>query len=783
MNAWGMRSLRACLAGLVLCLAGSSLASAATRPFTPRFSTNADGNIALIGNTLMTCPSAATGCPAAQNAPVSSDTPNSAIDNDSFAETFVDADGDPSTFNSSSSTLTIPAGATVVFAGLYWGADNDTTGLKTDDNVSFDGQVALKVPGAVGYQTLVDTSPVDSITSGTLEGFYQGFANVTSEVNAAGSGTYWVGNVQASEGPTAFAGWSLVVVYTDPGDPERNLTVFDGYQGVEADSSVTIPVAGFQTPTSGPVSTQLGFVAWEGDRGLVGDSAALVDTTSGHNATPHTLSNQANPADNFFNSSISNLGVEPPPATRDPDYSNTLGLDADIVDATGDLGNGATSADIDLTTSGDIYAPGVATFATLLYAPQLSETKTVTDTTSSGVTGNGTSAAVGVQENDNLAYDISGSNSGEDAAVGTTVVDQLPAGVTYVPGSVNATVGTTSVPVSYDPGSNTVTADLGTVAPGQSYDVSFDATVNSPATDGSVIDNTANLSYTGATLGNPGGTSASATAAVSAPDLAITKTHEGTVTAGAQVTYDITVTNHGSAPTQGTVTVTDTPGDGLSDENLTSDNSDFSCTGLTCTNLNPIAPGATDSFTLTATVDQAQSAAVSNTATVSGGGDADTTDNSATDSTNPAQSADLSLSKTASSSTINVGDQVTYSLAVTNNGPSQATGVTATDTLPSQLQYVSSDSDCTQSTTNPSLVTCSLSTLDAGATHTFQIVASAPPSSAGQMTTNTAQVGAATADPISANNQSSATVNVNPIDVAVTKKLLTTNPTVGGPAN
>ena len=35
--------------------------------------------------------------------------------------TWVDVDGDPATFDSSSADLTLPAGASVLFAGLYYG--------------------------------------------------------------------------------------------------------------------------------------------------------------------------------------------------------------------------------------------------------------------------------------------------------------------------------------------------------------------------------------------------------------------------------------------------------------------------------------------------------------------------------------------------------------------------------------------------------------------------------------------------------------------------------------
>ena len=43
-------------------------------------------------------------------------------------------------------------------------------------------------------------------------------------VQAAGAGTYAVGNVQAGTGGDRYAGWTLVVAYEDPSQPPRNLT-------------------------------------------------------------------------------------------------------------------------------------------------------------------------------------------------------------------------------------------------------------------------------------------------------------------------------------------------------------------------------------------------------------------------------------------------------------------------------------------------------------------------------------------------------------------------------
>ena len=89
------------------------------RPFTIRYSTNNNGDIKLIGNTNMTCPASAD-CTSAQQG-VANPT---GVNNNDFAMIDVDIDGDPSTFNSSSATLNLPGGSTVLFAGLYWGAES-----------------------------------------------------------------------------------------------------------------------------------------------------------------------------------------------------------------------------------------------------------------------------------------------------------------------------------------------------------------------------------------------------------------------------------------------------------------------------------------------------------------------------------------------------------------------------------------------------------------------------------------------------------------------------------
>ena len=82
----------------------------------------------------------------------------------------------------------------------------------------------------------------------------------------------------AGTGEDRYAGWSLVVVYRAPGLPLRSLTVFDGFADVGRDEPETISLSGFRTPVTGPVETQLGMVAYEGDFSTSGDNARLNGT-------------------------------------------------------------------------------------------------------------------------------------------------------------------------------------------------------------------------------------------------------------------------------------------------------------------------------------------------------------------------------------------------------------------------------------------------------------------------------------------------------------------------
>jgi hypothetical protein len=55
---------------------------------------------------------------------------NKPDDND-FNMVYVDVDADGTTFSSSTANLALPAGATVLWAGLYWGGDSNNAARTT----------------------------------------------------------------------------------------------------------------------------------------------------------------------------------------------------------------------------------------------------------------------------------------------------------------------------------------------------------------------------------------------------------------------------------------------------------------------------------------------------------------------------------------------------------------------------------------------------------------------------------------------------------------------------
>jgi uncharacterized repeat protein (TIGR01451 family) len=139
------------------------------------------------------------------------------------------------------------------------------------------------------------------------------------------------------------------------------------------------------------------------------------------------------------------------------------------------------------------------------------------------------------------------------------------------------------------------------------------------------------------------------------------------------------------------------------------------------------------------------------------------------DETNP--TADLSVSKSAISSTASAGGQAIFSMQVTNNGPSAASSVVITDDVPANTTFQSFDQlgGPTFTCTSPNVgetgsTSCTIASLGRGETAFFLASYQIDAVANGTVISNTATVTSGTTDPPNANgednNTSTATVDV-----------------------
>ena len=510
------------------------------RPFNPRFSVNTNGDIALAGNMIAHCPLTD---PAAGSGSGTCDTARgggNGNDND-FTNAYVNIDPGAGRFSSSRAFLNIPVGSTVLWAGLYWGGSADTTEVGRN-------QMQLRTPAGSGYN-LINATQFDQFNAGGQIGnTYSSFANVTTLIQAGGSGNYFGANVVFTSAINRYAGWSLFVVYENFTLPLRNLAVFDGYVHVNPTNTVVIPISGFLTPLSGPIVTRLGVLAFDGDRSFDGDTMSINNVN-----IPNVADGGIN---NFFRSLNNDLGVTN--SNRFPNWANMLGMDLILVNApAGAITNGMTSTTIRVQSTNETVLVPVISFITDIYVPIITPNivKTFTDV-------NGGELLPG----DVIRWTITLSNTGFDSGTGLILTDNIPAFTTYVPGSLRVVTGANSMPptktdMSGDdqseyiatPGVPRVIFRLGTGANTTmggvlpylaSTSVTFDTTLNQDVPSGTLITNSAQIVYSGQTIGAMfSASSAAASAGIRAAPTVIKSFSPTPINLGNNSILTIVVTN------------------------------------------------------------------------------------------------------------------------------------------------------------------------------------------------------------------------------------------------
>ncbi len=147
-----------------------------------------------------------------------------------------------------------------------------------------------------------------------------------------------------------------------------------------------------------------------------------------------------------------------------------------------------------------------------------------------------------------------------------------------------------------------------------------------------------------------------------------------------------------------------------------------------------------------------------NTATITSSDqfDPNTADNTASVVTVP-QQADLALTKTTSDPTPNVGDTVTFTVTLSDNGPDAATNAEVTDLLPAGLSFVSDTPS--QGTYDSTTGLWTVGTVVVGSPQTLMIVATV---TSANPQTNTATITHADQfDPNTGNNTATASEHRN----------------------
>ena len=434
-----------------------------------------------------------------------------------------------------------------------------------------------------------------------------------------------------------------------------------------------------------------------------------------------------------------------------------------------------TSQVVTMTTSGANYE-ALATFSGTKYFTFASPAGSDIEFVSKTATDSSNTAITTYTPGQPLEYHLVVKNNGPDAAGTVTVTDTLPAGI--VPTASGATGSGWSCSVS----GQTVTCTRATLASGATApEILIEATIASSVTG------TKTNTATASVANDPNLSNNNASRALDAQpeaDLSITKAHTGTATAGQPLTYDFVVTNDGPSDVS-SFTVTDTLDANLTYQSSSPNICSASSQDVTCTGA-ALPAGQTATFTMTVGVDAGYGGGgITNTGTVSppnGTTDPNSSNNSSTDNTNVTVSTDLAISKSHTGNFI-AGDNNTFTISVTNNGPSStvAGGISITDTLDEDFAYVSAIGTDWTCSHNNGTVTCSYGAVLASA-------ATAPPitltvlvdSIAKGSTDNTAEVTATTPDPDLANNTSTDAVTItSEADLGITKAHVGTAFTAG----
>ncbi len=286
----------------------------------------------------------------------------------------------------------------------------------------------------------------------------------------------------------------------------------------------------------------------------------------------------------------------------------------------------------------------------------------------------------------NITYTITVANTGTGASSGTTLVDVLPAILTYVPNS--ATLNGVVIPGAANPFATPRLINSPGAAAGQ-INVGATATITITAVTGLApppsITNNATVDPDG---GGPApGTTATVTNPATGVDIGVSiNDGKATTTAGAPNTYTITVTNFGTTPITSFTLFPVLPPEVLSPVYTPSSGS-YNAATSQWTGVN-IPTNGTVTLTLNCNISASASDPITVRVVVDtpGQNDINAVNDSSSDTDTIAGSSDLSVAKSDGKTSVLAGSPNSYTITVTNNGPTTLASLFINDTLPASLQ-------------------------------------------------------------------------------------------------
>jgi large repetitive protein len=389
--------------------------------------------------------------------------------------------------------------------------------------------------------------------------------------------------------------------------------------------------------------------------------------------------------------------------------------------------------------AGGPFGAGPAQASGVLVVPTLTVSKTPAK------------ASVAAGEAD--SYKIVVKNTGAGVAREVLVEDTLPAGMTYTAKSATASPATGFSEKSAS--GSSIVWEVASIAAGATVEITVPVGTEASLAEGTKLKNAVAVNAPAAPT--PVKAEGTITLTTSA-ELSATKTVVGSAKAvpGEPLTYEVTATNKGPSLAREVELVDHLPA-GLTYKSSSPVGCSEEAAGVLTCEAGNLEPGHTTAFQIEVELAPSLTGTISNTVIAESPTPDPKSKVEATSKVAVSPEADLALQKTAPASVI-TGEELTWTLTATNNGPSDANGVTVVDPLPAGTSYLKSTSSQGSCAQAAGTLTCKLGPLayKAGATITITARVTAAP---GPLT-NTATVSGEEPDPEPANNEASATTTV-----------------------